>query len=107
MQTMVVRTRRAGPLVMMEQRSSHQVNGVQEAIEAVDATLAYCPASALDVSPIAACWLVAVVAHGVNLDDLAPFPRQRQLQRVGIVPRAGLWRDIAQQQPLRSNPIKP
>jgi DDE superfamily endonuclease len=55
-QIMVVPTMRAGPLVMMEQRSFHQINGVQEASEAVGAPLDYCPAAALDVSLIAACW---------------------------------------------------
>jgi transposase len=55
-QTILVPTLRSGQIVIMDNLSSHKVNGVQEAIEAVGATLDYLPASAPDCSPIEACW---------------------------------------------------
>jgi transposase len=47
---------RPGQVVFMDNRSAHQVDGVQEAIEAVGARREYLPPYAPDLSPIAACW---------------------------------------------------
>jgi transposase len=55
-QTMLVPTLRSGQIVIMDNLSSHKVNGVKEAIEAVGATLDYLPAYSPDFSPIEACW---------------------------------------------------
>jgi transposase len=55
-QTILVPTLRSGQIVIMDNLSSHKVNGVQEAIEAVGATLDYLPAYSPDFSPIEACW---------------------------------------------------
>jgi hypothetical protein len=55
-QTMLVPTRRSGQVMIMDNLSSPKVNGVQEAIEAVGATLDYLPAYSPDFSPIEACW---------------------------------------------------
>jgi transposase len=55
-QTILVPTWRPGQIVMMDHLSSHKVNGVQEALEAVGATLEYLPSYSPDFSPIEACW---------------------------------------------------
>jgi transposase len=55
-QTILVPRWRPGPIVMRDNRASHKVNGVQEAIEAVGAPLEYCPSYSPDVAPIEACW---------------------------------------------------
>jgi transposase len=52
---MLVPTLRHGPIVIMDNLASQQVNGVQEAIESVSATLEYLPSYSPDFSPIEAC----------------------------------------------------
>jgi hypothetical protein len=53
-QTILVPTLRPGQIVLMDNLSSHKVNGVKEAIEWVGATLDYLPAYSPDFSPIEA-----------------------------------------------------
>jgi len=47
---------RTGNVVLMDNLSSHKVEGIQEAIEAVGATLEYLPPYSPDLSPIEECW---------------------------------------------------
>jgi transposase len=55
-QTIVVPTLRPGQIVIMDNLSSHKVNGVKEAIESAQATLEYLPSYSPDLSPIEKCW---------------------------------------------------
>jgi transposase len=55
-QTIRVPTWHAGQVVCMDNLSSHQVDGVKEAIESVRARLAYLPPYSPDLSPIEKCW---------------------------------------------------
>ena len=55
-QTIVVPTLRPGQIVLMDNLSSHKVNGVKEAIESAKATLEYLPSYSPDLSPIEKCW---------------------------------------------------
>ena len=55
-QTIVVPTLRPGQIVLMDNLSSHKVNGVKEAIESAKATLEYLPSYSPDLSPIEECW---------------------------------------------------
>jgi len=55
-QTILVPTLRPGQIVIMDNLSSHKVNGVKEAIEAAKATLEYLPSYSPDFSPIEECW---------------------------------------------------
>jgi transposase len=55
-QTLLVPTWHAGQVVFMDNLSSHQVDGVKEAIEAVGARLEYLPPYSPDFSPIEPCW---------------------------------------------------
>lgn len=47
---------RSGQTVIMDNLSSHKVEGIQEAIEAVGASLEYLPPYSPDLSPIEECW---------------------------------------------------
>jgi transposase len=47
---------RPGQVVIMDNLSSHKVEGIQEAIAAVGATLEYLPPYSPDLSPIEECW---------------------------------------------------
>ena len=47
---------RPGNVVIMDNLSSHKVEGIQGAIEAVGATLEYLPPYSPDLSPIEECW---------------------------------------------------
>jgi transposase len=47
---------RPGQTVIMDNLSSHKVEGIQEAIEAVGARLEYLPPYSPDLSPIEECW---------------------------------------------------
>ena len=47
---------RLGDVVVMDNLSSHKVNGVRERIEAVGATLLYLPPYSPDLSPIEKAW---------------------------------------------------
>jgi DDE superfamily endonuclease len=55
-ETLLVPTWHAGQVVFMDNLSSHQVEGVKEAIEAVGARLEYLPPYSPDFSPIEPCW---------------------------------------------------
>ena len=55
-QKLFVPTLRPGQIVIMDNLSSHKVNGVKEAIESAKATLEYLPAYSPDLSPIEGCW---------------------------------------------------
>jgi transposase len=55
-QTLLVPTLHAGQVVFMDNLSSHQVDGVKEAIAAVGARLEYLPPYSPDFSPIEPCW---------------------------------------------------
>jgi transposase len=55
-QTIVVPTLHAGQVVCMDNLSSHQVEGVKEAIASVGARLEYLPPYSPDLSPIEKCW---------------------------------------------------
>jgi transposase len=55
-QKILVPTLHPGQIVMMDNLSSHKVNGVREAIEAAQATLEYLPSYSPDLSPIEECW---------------------------------------------------
>ena len=52
----LVPTLTRGDVVVMDNLSSHKVNGVREAIEAAGATLLYLPPYSPDWSPIEPCW---------------------------------------------------
>jgi transposase len=54
--TILVPALRPGQVVCMDNLSAHQVDGVQEAIEAVGARLEYLPPYSPDLSPLEACW---------------------------------------------------
>ena len=47
---------RPGQIVIMDNLSSHKVEGVKESIESVGATLEYLPSYSPDLSPIEECW---------------------------------------------------
>jgi transposase len=47
---------RPGQTVIMDNLSSHKVEGIQEAIAAVGASLQYLPPYSPDLSPIEECW---------------------------------------------------
>ena len=47
---------RPGQIVIMDNLSSHKVDGIQDAIEAVGARLEYLPPYSPDFSPIEKCW---------------------------------------------------
>ena len=47
---------RPGQIVIMDNLSSHKVEGIQDAIEAVGARLEYLPSYSPDFSPIEKCW---------------------------------------------------
>ena len=47
---------RPGQTVIVDNLSSHKVEGIQEAIEAVGARLEYLPPYSPDLSPIEECW---------------------------------------------------
>ncbi len=55
-QTILAPTLHAGQVVFMDNLSSHQVDGVKEAIESVGARLEYLPPYSPDLSPIEKCW---------------------------------------------------
>lgn len=55
-QTILVPTLHAGQVVFMDNLSSHQVDGVKEAIDSVGARLEYLPPYSPDLSPIEKCW---------------------------------------------------
>jgi transposase len=55
-QTILVPTLHAGQVVFMDNLSSHQVDGVKEAIASVGARLEYLPPYSPDLSPIEKCW---------------------------------------------------
>jgi transposase len=54
--TILVPALRPGQVVCMDNRSAHQVDGVQEALASVGARLEYLPPYAPDLSPIEAWW---------------------------------------------------
>jgi transposase len=47
---------RPGQTVIMDNLSSHKVDGIQDALEAVGASLEYLPSYSPDLSPIEKCW---------------------------------------------------
>ena len=53
---MLVPTLHAGDVVVMDNLSSHKTQGVQNAIEAVGATLRYLPPYSPDFNPIESMW---------------------------------------------------
>jgi transposase len=55
-QTILVPTLRPGQIVIMDNLSSHKVDGVQDAILAAGARLEYLPSYSPDLSPIEECW---------------------------------------------------
>jgi transposase len=55
-QTILAPTLHTGQVVFMDNLSSHQVDGVKEAIESVGARLEYLPPYSPDLSPIEQCW---------------------------------------------------
>lgn len=55
-QTVLVPVLRPGQIVIMDNLSSHKVNGIKEAIESAQATLEYLPSYSPDLSPIEKCW---------------------------------------------------
>jgi transposase len=55
-QTILVPTLQAGQVVFMDNLSSHQVDGVKEAIESVGAHLEYLPPYSPALSPLEKCW---------------------------------------------------
>jgi transposase len=55
-QTILVPTLRPGQIVIMDNLSSHKVDGVQDAMLAAGARLAYLPSYSPDLSPIEECW---------------------------------------------------
>jgi hypothetical protein len=55
-QTILVPTLHAGQVVFRDNLSSHQVDGVKEAIESVGARLEYLPPYSPALSPIEPCW---------------------------------------------------
>jgi transposase len=55
-QRMLVPTLRAGDVVVMDNLSPHKTQGVQNAIEAVGATLRYLPPYSPDFNPIESMW---------------------------------------------------
>jgi transposase len=55
-QTILVPTWHAGQVVCMDNLSSHQVDGVKEAIESVGTRLESLPPYSPDLSPIEKCW---------------------------------------------------
>jgi transposase len=56
MQDVLVPALRPGQVVIMDNRSSHKVEGIQEAIEAAGARLEYLPSYSPDLSPIEGYW---------------------------------------------------
>jgi transposase len=55
-QDVLVPALRPGQTVIMDNLSSHKVNGIQDAIEAMGARLEYLPSYSPDLSPIEKCW---------------------------------------------------
>jgi transposase len=55
-QNVLVPALRPGQIVIMDNLSSHKVNGLKEAIESAHATLEYLPSYSPDFSPIEKCW---------------------------------------------------
>lgn len=55
-QAILVPTLRPGQIVIMDNLSSHKVDGVQDAILAAGARLEYLPSYSPDLSPIEKCW---------------------------------------------------
>jgi len=55
-QTVLVPTLRPGQIVIMDNLSSHKVDGIQEAILAAGAKLEYLPSYSPDFSPREKCW---------------------------------------------------
>lgn len=55
-QDVLVPTLRPGQIVIMDNLSSHKVDGIQDAIEARGARLEYLPPYSPDLSPIEKCW---------------------------------------------------
>jgi transposase len=55
-QKMLAPALRPGQIVILDNLSSHNVEGVKEAIESVGATLEYLPSYSPDLSPIEECW---------------------------------------------------
>jgi transposase len=47
---------RPGQTIIMDNLSSHKVDGIQDALEAVGASLEYLPSYSPDLSPIEKCW---------------------------------------------------
>ena len=55
-QDVLIPALRPGQTVIMDNLSSHKVNGIQDAIEAMGARLEYLPSYSPDLSPIEKCW---------------------------------------------------
>lgn len=97
-QQQLVRTLRAGDIVVMDNLSAHKVAGVREAIEAVGARVAYLPPYSPDLNPIELVfsklkWLTRSAAErtvdrlwtllGRLLDQFPPDECQRYLAHCG------------------------